>query len=628
VNHRTGLLTVGQKFQKYRIVGPIGEGGHARVYHAVQEYLDRQVAIKILQKHTPELRRRAQREARVLLRLKHPNVVEVIDAGVTDDDYTFMVMELLRGRTLRAALNEFAVLDIAEALRLFIQIADAIQVAHAGGVIHRDLKPLNVFIIEDNVVKVLDFGVAMVLDEVGITTQKHLVPGTPLYMAPEQLEGYGATFATDVFAVGIMFYEALTGRHPFNLDNVPLTQAEAIGRQLSRELTPANIVDSLIPGDVAAIAEWAMQRLPPKRPTAELLGRALREALTRIEATGGTRAPRPLWLNGPVEAFESWDLLSTGGSKAFANNPRTEDHPGSPVEANTTVPDFRLPVSEEPTDDQFHPSAELIAASMRTDAIVHQQHGGRSDFGGTLPGVGQTLPASASRSSMLTEEVMLSAQTDASTGTSPPSGMARGNSALSGRGEFTLGYSSSPAVSIVQFEREPRTPISGTHVRVDRRAPPVIVELPAPEARSSAPRRLTAVQRKLLRSAALNGMLFGAALGGTVGIAVVALKGPRPHHADPPRAVASQRPEERPRPPALDPLDRGTPEAVSPVPREDHAISLPSHAPPASVAPPVAAPPKRARTSKPKSSAPDVHEERLRWFEGDMNQARESKEWW
>jgi eukaryotic-like serine/threonine-protein kinase len=187
---QAGPLRIGARFlEKYQIRGQIGRGGQAWVYHGQHIFTAREVAIKIVHSArgmTHEMLERGKAEARALGRLDHPNIVVMHDAGVTDDGSFYIVMELLRGRSLRSALAAHGRFTIEEVLHLAIQAADGVQVAHESELIHRDLTPDNIYLTGGNRVKVLDFGIAKVLNEIGFTTHKDIVMGSILYMSPEQ----------------------------------------------------------------------------------------------------------------------------------------------------------------------------------------------------------------------------------------------------------------------------------------------------------------------------------------------------------------------------------------------------------------------------------------------------------
>ena len=209
---------------RYRIVRLLGEGGMGAVYEAEHLAVGRHVAIKVLHAHfarMPEAMRRFSREARAAAEIGHENIVEVFDAGLTKDE-PFLVMELLRGESLRERIARGPALRPDEACVIVGQVLSALASAHAKGIIHRDLKPDNVFLVDqggDVTVKLLDFGVSKFqrgeTDSMH-TTQEGMPIGTPAYMAPEQWMGRrDVDHRTDLFAVGVMLYEALTEELPY-----------------------------------------------------------------------------------------------------------------------------------------------------------------------------------------------------------------------------------------------------------------------------------------------------------------------------------------------------------------------------------------------------------------------------
>ncbi|GAB4559678.1 MAG: hypothetical protein Tsb0020_05720 [Haliangiales bacterium] len=221
-NHLIGR-TIGGGFA---IRDVIGNGAFGRVYRAEQLSLEREVAVKVLRSRHAEnssVVRRFCDEARAASQLRHPNVVSVYEYGRTDDGLLYIVMELLRGHTVRALLEAHRPLPVARALALFMPILRGLEEAHGVGVIHADLKADNIFVhlLRDGeeLVKIIDFGVARIMQGETETctsvTQTVQVTGTPEYMAPELIEGMPNTAATDIYAAGIMLYELLTGWLPF-----------------------------------------------------------------------------------------------------------------------------------------------------------------------------------------------------------------------------------------------------------------------------------------------------------------------------------------------------------------------------------------------------------------------------
>jgi serine/threonine-protein kinase len=255
-------LVTGQLFdRRYRIIGTLAEGGMGIVYEAVQLPILRPVAIKVMRDDLGRERDHALRflrEAQMLTRIAHPNVVNVLDYGTSDDGRLYVVMELLRGRTLEAALEGVGTFSVRRTCEIALQLADALAAAHAHGMIHRDLKPSNIVLLPelDDWVKVLDFGLAKLFDDdTNEITYAGVVVGTPLYMAPEAVRAEAPDPRTDLYALGCIIHEMLTGASPFDAGSSALVLA----RQL--EDTPAPL-----PAHVSAPLRMLVERLLAKQP--------------------------------------------------------------------------------------------------------------------------------------------------------------------------------------------------------------------------------------------------------------------------------------------------------------------------------------------------------------------------
>ncbi len=243
-------------------LGPVlGHGGMGMVRDATDRRLGRRVAVKILRADLAEqrtARRRFETEAHAAARLAHPNVVMVFDSG-EDDGIPFLVMERLPGRTFADELAAGS-LTLDRVRQVAGEILAALAAAHDAGIIHRDIKPGNVLLTEDGHVKVSDFGIAKTVDDVDQTQTAELV-ATPGYLAPERLAGEAASPQSDLYSVGVVLYEALSGRRPFEGDT-PLAVMLAIERGQAQ---PLLWLRPALPADLVAVIERAMSRDPRQR---------------------------------------------------------------------------------------------------------------------------------------------------------------------------------------------------------------------------------------------------------------------------------------------------------------------------------------------------------------------------
>ncbi|MDQ4132504.1 MAG: serine/threonine protein kinase [Actinomycetota bacterium] len=289
---------------RYAVGDVLGRGGMGEVRAARDLRLERDVAIKLL---TPELaalpttRARFEREAQAAARLNHPNVVLVYDSG-EHEGIPFLVMERLPGRTLADELAQ-GPLPIERTRRVAVEILAALAAAHRAGIVHRDVKPANVLLAPDGHVKVGDFGIAKTVEGVDVTTTGVLL-GTPAYLSPEQVAGEAATARSDIYAVGVLLYEALTGRKPFAAAS-PLALAQAIHHQPP---TPIGELRPDTPPDLAWAVAKAMDKDPQRRfasaeqMTAALVGSAPSDA-SHVQPTGqlasteafGSRTQQAAW---------------------------------------------------------------------------------------------------------------------------------------------------------------------------------------------------------------------------------------------------------------------------------------------------------------------------------------------
>jgi serine/threonine-protein kinase len=285
---------------KYRLDERLGGGGMGTVYRATHLLIDRPVALKVLSQRfvgDQTAQQRFRREARAAGRMQHPNAVTVTDFGATDDGYLYIVMELLEGRTLRDLIAHEAPLDPARTVSFMLQASAAVGAAHDAGLIHRDLKPANIFIEQrpnfPAVIKVLDFGVAKFVveehdDDYHTLTQVGALIGTPRYMSPEQCaDGVALTPATDVYSLGIILYEMLTGACPFNGE----THLAIALKQVSEAPVPPREIVAATPEALEQLVLHTLAKNPNDRPRDA--NELRRELYLTAEALGFEHAESP-----------------------------------------------------------------------------------------------------------------------------------------------------------------------------------------------------------------------------------------------------------------------------------------------------------------------------------------------
>ena len=257
------MITKGQKINdRYEIIRSIGEGGMANVYLARDIILERNVAIKILRGDLAgdeKFVRRFQREALSASSLSHPNIVEMYDVGEDNGTY-YIVMEYVEGMTLKQLIKKRGSLSLSEAIDIMLQITDGIKEAHDSYIIHRDLKPQNILIKENGEVKITDFGIAMALNSTQLT-QTNSVMGSVHYLPPEQASGKGATIKSDIYSMGILFYELLTGKLPFKGDNA----VEIALKHMKNDIPSVREINDSIPQSVENIILKATAKNPKNR---------------------------------------------------------------------------------------------------------------------------------------------------------------------------------------------------------------------------------------------------------------------------------------------------------------------------------------------------------------------------
>jgi eukaryotic-like serine/threonine-protein kinase len=326
----SGSLQPGYRIGAYQVVSLLGRGGMGEVYHAKRAdgQFEQEAALKLIRHELAHQPERFQSERQMLARLDHPGIARLLDGGIADDDRPYMVMELVNGHTITdwCATHRS---DLPVRLRLFMEVCDAVAYAHQNLIIHRDIKPGNVLVTGDGRVKLLDFGVAkLVADPIDDLTQT--APLTPGYAAPEQLTRGAITTATDVYALGMLLFELLTGSRPWRFRDLPM--ATAIDKVLREEppvpsrfaatQADAPLPARLLSGDLDAIVAKALRKEPDRRyATVD----ALREDVARsqrgdpVTAREGARMytlGRTLRRHRVLVASSAVVILALGGGAA------------------------------------------------------------------------------------------------------------------------------------------------------------------------------------------------------------------------------------------------------------------------------------------------------------------------
>ena len=338
----------GRRFGQYQIVAPLGEGGMAAVYKAYQPAMERHVAVKVLPWHmssSEEFLARFRREARMLAQLQHPHILPVFDYGEADG-YPYIVMPFLSSGTLAELLRKQR-LPLAQVCRILTQIGDALSYAHTRGMIHRDIKPSNILIDERGNCLLTDFGLARMAEVSTNLTSSGAIMGTPAYMSPEQGSGSDIDHRSDIYSLGIVLYEMVTGRVPYTAE----TPVAVVFKHIQDPLPSIHKFNPNLPDSVELILRKALAKSPEDRyQTAEDFVRSLQIAIpvSSPENEGPVQQSSTLKTTTPPEKTQTlyrWILpvgllalvfiVAVGGF--WANTQRIAPIPPSPTSFPSTV---------------------------------------------------------------------------------------------------------------------------------------------------------------------------------------------------------------------------------------------------------------------------------------------------
>ncbi|TGD86351.1 serine/threonine protein kinase [Mycolicibacterium sp. CH28] len=355
---------------RYRVEARIATGGMSTVYRGLDVRLDRPVALKVMDAryaNDSQFLTRFQREARAVARLKDPGLVAVYDQGL-DDTHPFLVMELVEGGTLRELLRERGPMPPHAAAAVLRPVLGGLAVAHHAGLVHRDVKPENVLISDDGEVKLVDFGLVRAVAEAGITSTS-VILGTAAYLSPEQVGSGVADARSDVYAVGILAYELITGATPFTGDN-PLTVAY---QRMDNDVPPPSAAISGVPPQFDEFVARATARDPAARfADAEEMAEDL-DAIARELALPKFRVPAPK--NSAQHA------AATAFHSRLTEQPTTAAPPAvkNPTRQLTRDPaDWQPDPDPAPADDEYANIARHFAGIEITDFIWERQRARRA----------------------------------------------------------------------------------------------------------------------------------------------------------------------------------------------------------------------------------------------------------
>ena len=382
-------LAPGTMVGEYRVDGQVGEGGMGRVFAATHPVIAKRAAIKILHPELSVNREAVERfvqEARSVNQIGHPNIVDIFSFGTLPDGRCYFVMEFLRGSSLRDRVRSHR-LQLVEAMQISETIAIALEAAHEKGIVHRDLKPDNIFLVEVKgqsmpTVKLLDFGIAKLLGGDGLRAERTRtgnLMGTPAYMSPEQARGHMVDHRTDIYALGCVAYEMLTGWLPFPADNA----ADMIAKHLFETPPSARIKNPMVPPELDALIQRMLAKEADLRPTLAELRDHLRRGIHAVLYGGHPGTPASGVPYAAAPPYGAYPTPSSIGPQLTPAPPM-----GSVMQSGSTA--------APPTRSKALPIliALVLVAGIATAVGMSMRGGGDKGTAATTP----TEPAGASPS--------------------------------------------------------------------------------------------------------------------------------------------------------------------------------------------------------------------------------------
>ncbi len=351
---------------RYQIEGRIGSGGMAEVYRARDLMLERTVAIKLLKEDfstEASFRERFRQEAKAAANLSHPNIVTIHDFGF-DDKQIFIVMEYVPGTDLKTILAHRGSLSIDETLPLIIQACAGVGYAHRAGLVHCDVKPQNMIVTPDQRLKVTDFGIARALASIHPQEVSHVVWGSPQYFSPEQAAGLPPTPASDVYGLGVVLYEMLTGRLPF----IANSAAELSQMHRTALPTPPSQVNPLIPPALEQACLKVLSKEPASRyRTADQFGRVLISLSRTIRPSA---SPVAATQRASLDPISHPSTQNYPGPRQTQSRPTGDTPPLTPIITPTTRSKITPPKADQPAGSQNAMDIDWLSWGLVLLAVI------------------------------------------------------------------------------------------------------------------------------------------------------------------------------------------------------------------------------------------------------------------